>query len=66
MKQIQLKREANTWSRRELAFKAKLSERAVWRIEERECGTQPKTRRGLAKALGVEVSELFDENGRAM
>jgi len=51
-------REESGLSIRELAAKAGISPDTVWRLETLQRGAESRTRRTLARALGVKIGEL--------
>ena len=52
-------REQRALSQAELADKAGLTEQTVWNLENMKVQPRPSTTRKLARALGVEPSQLY-------
>ena len=52
-------RKHNVLSMRELEERSGVSYNTIWRLETGKTGAQPRTIRKIARALGVEPSELL-------
>jgi transcriptional regulator with XRE-family HTH domain len=63
MERLRELRHQNVLSMRELEEASGVSYNTIWRLETGKTGAQPRTIRRIAKALGVDPSELVKSGG---
>ena len=63
MERLRELRRQNVLSMRELEEASGVSYNTIWRLETGKTGAQPRTIRKIAKALGVDPSELIEASG---
>ncbi len=63
MERMRELRRQNVLSMRELEEASGVSYNTIWRLETGKTGAQPRTIRKIAKALGVDPSELVKAEG---
>ncbi len=63
MERLRELRRRRVLSMRELEEKSGVSYNTIWRLETGKTGAQPRTIRKIAKALGVDPSELLKSGG---